>query len=96
MRPDQFTMWLRGSLDAVGEGKPIPADVAQVIYAKLTEVVAQQVANRLAEKEDADAFELRQAELQLQQQKIQYDYEIALRKLQAPQSTWTSAGSLTF
>ena len=89
MRPDQFTMWLRGSLDAVGEGKPIPADVAQVIYAKLTEVVAQQVANRLAEKEDADAFELRQAELQLQQQKIQYDYEIALRQMRhAPSTTY--------
>lgn len=49
MKPDQFTMWLRGALDSVGEGEAIPAKLAGLIHEKLTEVVGQQVADRMRE-----------------------------------------------
>lgn len=49
MKPDQFTMWLRGALDSVGEGEAIPAKLAGLIHEKLTEVVGQQVAERMRE-----------------------------------------------
>lgn len=52
MRPEQFTMWLRGVLEAVGEGNPVPSDVSQRVYDQLTEVVAGQVADRIEESWD--------------------------------------------
>lgn len=81
MRPDQFTMWLRGSLDAVGEGNPIPAEVARVIYDRLTEVVSQQVAEKLKSTWEETA---RRAEFQLQAERMKMDYELALRKMAYP------------
>ncbi len=51
MKPDQFTMWLRGALDSVGEGEAIPAKLAGLIHEKLTEVVGQQVADRMRESQ---------------------------------------------
>ena len=50
MRPEQFTMWLRGVMDGVRtpEGGLSEA-TTQMIHAKLTEVVAKQVANRFEE-----------------------------------------------
>lgn len=101
MRPDQFTMWLRGSLDAVGEGNPIPAEVARVIYDRLTEVVSQQVAEKLKGICEETA---RQAELQLRMERLKMDYEFALKKNAMYGSTsgayqkpvTTSTGTITF
>lgn len=81
MAPEDFTMWLRGVLDSVGEGKPIPAEVAQTLYAKLSEVVAGQVANRLLAA-DQPPSQFEQMKLALEQAKIQHEYEIARRKLE--------------
>lgn len=102
MRPDQFTMWLRGSLDAVGEGNPIPAEVARVIYDRLTEVVSQQVAEKLKSTWEETA---RQAELQLQAEKMKLDYDLALRQAtygsssgtySKPVSGTATTGTITF
>ena len=49
MRPEQFTMWLRGVMDGYGEGVALPAEVAAKVYAQLSEVVSGQVADRLAD-----------------------------------------------
>lgn len=83
MAPEDFTMWLRGVLDLIGEGEPIPADVAQTLYTKLSEVVAGQVANRLLEQEKDKPNALDEARIQMEQLRIQYEYEIALRKIEA-------------
>ena len=51
MRPEQFTMWLRGVLDTNGEGEAISASLSSRIYNQLSEVVGGQVADRLAQAE---------------------------------------------
>lgn len=54
MSPEQFSMWLRGAFDAVGEGQAIPADVAARIHDRLTDVVAGQVAKVMKSNPFAD------------------------------------------
>ena len=54
MAPEQFTMWLRGAFDTVGEGQAIPADVARMIHERLTNVVAGQVARAMQRNPFAD------------------------------------------
>lgn len=88
-------MWLRGVLDSVGEGKPIPADVAQTLYTKLSEVVAGQVANRLLEQEAKPGLTAaEQMRIQMEQMRMQQEYEIAIRKLEAQK--WSRGPSVTY
>lgn len=76
MAPEDFTMWLRGVLDLVGEGEPIPAEVAQTLYTKLSEVVAGQVANRLLKADAPDELEIKQRQLQLEHQRMLMEFEL--------------------
>lgn len=93
MRPDQFTMWLRGVLDAVGEGEGIPAETAKKVYDTLTEVVAGQVADRFREIERLAQLEKvtrspypppSEAAMQIAQMKAATDLQIAQMKYGAP------------
>lgn len=47
MAPDQFVMWLRGVLDAVGEGEAIPAATVKKVNDQLTDAVGGLVAARM-------------------------------------------------
>ena len=58
MRPEQFTMWLRGVMDGYGEGVALPAEVAAKVYAQLSEVVSGQVADRLADAWREEEYKL--------------------------------------
>lgn len=83
MAPGDFTMWLRGVLDSVGEGKPIPADVAQTLYSKLSEVVAGQVANRLLKEDTTEAdLQVKQYRLALEQQRMQMEMELKREEME--------------
>jgi hypothetical protein len=94
MVPEDFTMWLRGVLDSVGEGNPIPAEVAQTLYSKLSEVVAGQVANRLLKADAPDELEMKQHEMMLAQQRLQMEWELKRAELERRYPpTYTTTGT---